>query len=68
MFFDVAYQASWVRLVDRDQSLRGNSALEGSRSAVQIGMLLSPALMALSLLTRVGRTLPAPPETPVPSA
>lgn len=41
VFFDVAYQASVVRLVRRDQLLQGNSALEGSRSAAQIG---GPAL------------------------
>ncbi|MGW5614042.1 MFS transporter [Streptomyces sp. NPDC003877] len=41
VFFDVAYQASLVRLVRRDQLLRGNSALEGSRSAARIG---GPAL------------------------
>lgn len=41
VFFDVAYQASLVRLLERDQLLRGNSALEGSRSAAQIG---GPAL------------------------
>ncbi|MGP4048427.1 MFS transporter [Streptomyces sp. 2A115] len=41
VFFDVAYQASVVRLVERDQLVRGNSALEGSRSAAQIG---GPAL------------------------
>ncbi|MEW2119260.1 MFS transporter [Streptomyces sp. NPDC005474] len=41
VFFDVAYQVSLVRLVDRDQLVRGNSALEGSRSAAQIG---GPAL------------------------
>ncbi|MER5551745.1 MFS transporter [Streptomyces sp. NPDC002793] len=41
VFFDVAYQAALVRLVDRDQLLRGNSALEGSRSAAQFG---GPAL------------------------
>ncbi|WP_393057621.1 MFS transporter [Streptomyces sp. LN549] len=41
VFFDVAYQASLVRLVDRDRLLQGNSALEGSRSAAQIG---GPAL------------------------
>jgi MFS family permease len=37
VFFDVAYQASLVRLVRCDQLVRGNSALEGSRSAAQIG-------------------------------
>ncbi len=41
VFFDVAYQASLVRLLKRDQLLRGNSAIEGSRSAAQIG---GPAL------------------------
>lgn len=41
VFFDVAYQASLVRLVERDRLLRGNSALEGSRSAAQMG---GPAL------------------------
>ncbi|MEW2626279.1 MFS transporter [Streptomyces sp. NPDC048106] len=41
VFFDVAYQASLIRLVHRDQLVRGNSALEGSRSAAQIG---GPAL------------------------
>ncbi|MEV6507408.1 MFS transporter [Streptomyces sp. NPDC051642] len=41
VYFDVAYQASLVRLVTSDQLVRGNSALEGSRSAAQIG---GPAL------------------------
>ncbi|MFF0156194.1 MFS transporter [Streptomyces sp. NPDC005263] len=41
VFFDVAYQTSLVRLVERDQLVRGNTALEGSRSAAQIG---GPAL------------------------
>lgn len=41
VFFDVAYQASLVRLVARGQLAQGNSALEGSRSAAQIG---GPAL------------------------
>ncbi|WP_234339996.1 MFS transporter [Streptomyces sp. NRRL F-3307] len=41
VFFDMAYQTSLVRLVRRDQLVRGNSALEGSRSAAQIG---GPAL------------------------
>ncbi|MFD4559230.1 MFS transporter [Streptomyces sp. NPDC058469] len=41
VFFDVAYQASLVRLVMSDQLVRGNSVLEGSRSAAQIG---GPAL------------------------
>lgn len=37
VFFDVGYQASVVRLVDRRRLVQGNSALEGSRSAAQIG-------------------------------
>jgi MFS family permease len=41
VFFDIAYQASMIRLVSRDLLLRGNSAIEGSRSAAQIG---GPAL------------------------
>ncbi|MET7400305.1 MFS transporter [Dactylosporangium sp. NPDC005572] len=41
VFFDVAYQASLIRLVRREQLLQGNSAIEGSRSAAQIG---GPAL------------------------
>jgi MFS family permease len=41
VYFDVASQASLVRLVERDQLAQGNSALEGSRSAAQIG---GPAL------------------------
>ncbi|MEU3889090.1 MFS transporter [Streptomyces sp. NPDC029041] len=41
VFFDVAYQASLVRLVERGRLVRGNSALEGSRSAAQTG---GPAL------------------------
>ncbi|WP_201787149.1 MFS transporter [Actinoplanes sp. TFC3] len=39
--FDVAYQASLVRFLHPGQLLRGNSAIEGSRSAAQIG---GPAL------------------------
>ncbi|MFJ9112868.1 MFS transporter [Streptomyces sp. NPDC102283] len=41
VLFDVAYQASFVRMVRREQLVQGNSALEGSRSAAQIG---GPAL------------------------
>ncbi|OZM84267.1 MFS transporter [Pseudonocardia sp. MH-G8] len=41
VFFDVAYHASLVRLVARDQLMQANSALESSRSAAQIG---GPAL------------------------
>nr|WP_224058696.1 MFS transporter [Streptomyces kanamyceticus] len=53
VFFDVAYQASLVRLVDRDLLVPGNSALEGSRSAAQIG---GPALggVLVSLSAAVG--------------
>ncbi len=41
VLFDVAHQTSLVRPVRGDQLVRGNSALEGSRSAAQIG---GPAL------------------------
>jgi predicted MFS family arabinose efflux permease len=41
VFFDVAYQASLVQVVERDRLTRANSALEGSRSAAQFG---GPAL------------------------
>jgi MFS family permease len=41
VFFDVAYQASLVRLLRPDQLAGGNSAVEGSRSAAQMG---GPAL------------------------
>lgn len=43
VFFDIAYQACLIRLVSRDELLRGNSAVEASRSAAQIG---GPALGA----------------------
>jgi len=50
VYFDVAYQTSLVRLLKRDQLLRANSAVEGSRSAAQIG---GPALggVLVSLLS-----------------
>jgi MFS family permease len=50
VLFDVAYQASLIRLVSRDLLVRGNGAVEGSRSAAQIG---GPALggVMVSLLT-----------------
>ena len=41
VFSEVAYQTCLVRLVRRDQLVRGNGALEGSRSAARIG---GPAL------------------------
>jgi MFS family permease len=48
VFFDVAYHASFVRLLKRDQLVRGNSAIEGSRSAAQIaGPALGGALVSL---------------------
>jgi MFS family permease len=48
VFFDVAYQASAVRLVHRDQLVRGNSALEAGRSAAQIaGPALGGAMVSL---------------------
>lgn len=48
--FDVAYHATLVRLVAHDRLAEGNSALEGTRSAAQIG---GPALGGglVSLLT-----------------
>ncbi|MFD4632386.1 MFS transporter [Streptomyces sp. NPDC058284] len=56
VFFDVAYQACLVRLVEREQLARGNSVLEGSRSAAQTG---GPALggALLSFLTAPFATL-----------
>ncbi|MEV0647063.1 MFS transporter [Phytomonospora sp. NPDC050363] len=48
VFFDVAYHASLVRLVDRDRLTLGNSALEGSRSAAQVaGPALGGTLVSL---------------------
>lgn len=48
VLFDVAYQVFLVRLLDRDQLLRGNSAVEGSRSAAQIaGPALGGTLVSL---------------------
>lgn len=41
VYFDIAYQALLVRLVDRDRLAQGNGALEGTRSAAQIA---GPAL------------------------
>jgi predicted MFS family arabinose efflux permease len=51
VLFDVAYQASLVRLVRSDQLIAGNSALEGTRSAAQVsgvglGGVLATALPA----------------------
>ncbi|SNT64061.1 Predicted arabinose efflux permease, MFS family [Asanoa hainanensis] len=48
VFFDVAYQASVVRLVGRDRLTEANSALEGSRSGAQIaGPALGGALVSV---------------------
>jgi MFS family permease len=48
VFFDVAYQASLVRLLKRDQLLQATSAIEGSRSAAQIaGPALGGTLVSL---------------------
>lgn len=41
LFFDTSYHTALVRLLPRDQLAQGNSILEGSRSAAQIG---GPAL------------------------
>ncbi|MFD0020358.1 MFS transporter [Streptomyces sp. NPDC058382] len=56
VFFDVAYQASLVRLVERGRLAQGNSALEGSRSAARIG---GPALggTLVSLFSATAATL-----------
>jgi MFS family permease len=77
VFFDVAYQASLVRFVRRDQLAQANSAIEGSRSAAQIGgpalggaLASSPVapavLFILSFLTirRMRRDEPIPPHHP----
>ena len=53
VFFDVAYQASLVRLVERDQLVQGNSALEGSRSAAQIGALGLGGVLVTALPTPI---------------
>ncbi|SOE25885.1 MFS transporter [Streptomyces sp. OK228] len=48
VFFDVAYQTSLVRLVERDRLTRATSAIEGSRSAAQIvGPALGGVLVSL---------------------
>ncbi|WP_460351942.1 MFS transporter [Actinoallomurus acanthiterrae] len=48
VYFDVAYQTSLVRLVERGRLAHGNSVLEGSRSAAQIaGPALGGALVSL---------------------
>ncbi|WP_240670621.1 MFS transporter [Actinoplanes solisilvae] len=50
VFFDVAYQSFLVRILARDQLQKGNSAVEGSRSAAQ---LAGPALGGLIATTAV---------------
>ncbi len=54
-FFDVAYQASLVRLIARPHLLRATSAVEGTRSAAQLG---GPAL-AGTLMSLVSAPLAA---------
>ncbi len=56
LFFDVAYQASLVRLVPRDRLARDTGVLEGTRSAAQFA---GPALggTMLSLFTAPGAAL-----------
>jgi len=49
VFFDVAYQASVTRLVERRQLVQGNSALEGSRSAAQVSGVGLGGLLATVL-------------------
>jgi MFS family permease len=53
VLFDVAYQASLVRLVKRSQLVQGNSALEGSRSAAQVSGLGLGGLLATVLPTPI---------------
>jgi len=67
VFFDVAYQASLVRLLRRDQLAQGNSLIEGSRSAAQLGgpalggalvsLLSAPAAAGAGALFFVGSLL-----------
>jgi MFS family permease len=49
VFFDVAYQASVVRLVERRQLVQANSALEASRSAAQVSGVGLGGLLATVL-------------------
>ncbi|MFI5934656.1 MFS transporter [Actinoplanes sp. NPDC051494] len=67
VFFDVAYQTSLVRMVRRDQLLQGNSAIEASRSAAQMGgpalagtmmsLLVAPLAIAANAVLFVGSFL-----------
>lgn len=58
VFFDVAYQTTLVRLVRRDQLVQGNSLLETSRSAAQIGGSALGGAM-ISLLSAAVSVLPS---------
>jgi predicted MFS family arabinose efflux permease len=49
VFFDVAYQVSVVRLVERGQLIPANSALEASRSAAQVSGVGLGGLLATAL-------------------
>jgi MFS family permease len=60
VFFDVGYQASLVRLVPRHQLVRGNSALEGSRSAAQLGGAALAGLLVTLLPAPVAAGSSAP--------
>jgi predicted MFS family arabinose efflux permease len=53
LFFDTSYQTAMVRLLHRDQLQQGNSILEGSRSAAQIG---GPALGGVMVSLLAGPT------------
>jgi hypothetical protein len=57
VFFDVAYQASLVRLLPRERLLPGNSAVEGSRSAPRSAGPRSAGAL-VSLLSAPTRVLP----------
>lgn len=67
VFFDVAYQAYLPSLVDRDQIVEGNSKLEISRSAAQIGgpglgglligILTAPVAVVVDALSYLGSAL-----------
>lgn len=67
VFFDVAYQAYLPSLVDRDQIVEGNSKLEISRSAAQIGgpglgglligLLTAPVAVVIDALSYLGSAL-----------
>ena len=60
VFFDVGYQASLVRLVPPHQLVQGNSALEGSRSAAQVGGAALGGLLVSALPAPIAAGSSAP--------